>query len=175
MMLPLCYGHVRIGDEKSAIRRRGDGGTDRRVDKAIDADDAILEPARHGRTNRISVRVEEMRQQIDVAAGLRIFVNDDEVAIGKGDNRGIGLRSRKSVVDAACAEVNLFLAEPPKSGSHCHPPINNSLPWASSRPAGGGVPPHSRPNENNKLRLNYKVAARMIDPLSSLGNRYKYP
>ena len=114
-----------------------------------------------------------MSQQ--TVAGLRIFVDDDEVAIGEGGDGGIGLRSGQPLSRAICAEVDLLFAERLKSGSHCRPPINNSLPWASSRPAGGGVPPHSRPNENNKLRLNYKVAARMIDPLSSLGNRYKYP
>ena len=94
------------------------------VGGSINADDAIQEPARHRRTNRISARVEEMRQQIDIAAaGLRIFVDDDEVAIGKGGNGGIGLRSGHPIGTAVYAEVDLLLAERLKSGSHCRPPI----------------------------------------------------
>ena len=108
----VCGGGVGIGDKKSAIWRRGDCGMDRHVDGSINADDAIQEPARHRRTDRISARVEEMRQQIDIAAGLRIFVDDDEVAVSKGGNGGIGLRSGQPIGVAFTLKLTCFSPSP---------------------------------------------------------------
>lgn len=62
-----------------------------------------------------------MRQQ--TVARLRIFIDGDEVAIGKGGNGGFALRSGHPTGAAVYAEVDLFLAERVKSGSHRHPPI----------------------------------------------------
>jgi hypothetical protein len=52
---------VGIGDEESAIWRRGNCGMDRNFRGWINADDTVQEPARKRRTDRISARVEEMR------------------------------------------------------------------------------------------------------------------
>ena len=97
---------------------------DRHVRGSINGEDASR-GAKHWRNEVIFIRVEELRQQIDItAAGLRIFVDDDEVAIGKGGNGGIGLRSGLPISQIEVyVEVDLLFSERLKSGSHCHPPI----------------------------------------------------
>jgi hypothetical protein len=90
----------------------------------INVDDSVQERAWRRRTDRISARVEEMRQQ--TVAGLRIFVDDDELAIGKSRDGGIGLGSRQPARTAVEAEVALLLAERVKSGSYCRLPISCS-------------------------------------------------
>ena len=107
---------VGVSDEKSAVWRRGNCGIDRNVGGWIDVDNSVQEPARHWRADRISARVEEMRQQ--TVASLRIFVDDDEVAIGKRRNGGVGLRSGHPTGASAYAEIGLLFAERGKSRSH---------------------------------------------------------
>jgi hypothetical protein len=67
---------------------------------------------------------------------MRIFVDDDEVAIGKGGNGGIGLRSGHPTGTAVFAEIDLLLAERGKSGAHCRLPDLRSERSAGSKELG---------------------------------------
>ena len=65
---------------------------------------------------------------------MRIFVDDDEVAIGKGGNGGIGLRSGHPTGTAVFAEIDLLLADRGKSSPSTARPRDELMRAPSRQP-----------------------------------------